>query len=80
MLFIPHADQPWIVLEFLPHGDLKTFLTVSLIVACISHCISLITIIQKKKQPWPVKKLVKYMLDVATGMHYISDKGLIHRV
>ena len=78
MLFIPHADQPWIVLEFLPHGDLKTFLTVSLIVACTSHYISLITIIQKKKQP--VNKLVKYMLDVATGMHYISDKGLIHRV
>ena len=78
MLFIPHADQPWIVLEFLPHGDLKTFLTVSLIVVCTSHYISLITIIQKKKQP--VNKLVKYMLDVATGMHYISDKGLIHRV
>jgi hypothetical protein len=28
----------------------------------------------------PVKRLFKYMLDVATGMHYISEKGLIHRV
>ena len=26
------ADEPWIVLEYLPHGDLKKFLTVSGIV------------------------------------------------
>ena len=32
----PHADQPWIVLEFLPYGDLKHFLTVSLIVCIIA--------------------------------------------
>ena len=23
---------------------------------------------------------MKYMLDIAIGMHYISEKGLIHRV
>ena len=35
------AEQPWIVLEFLTHGDLKTFLTVSLTVAP-SHCVKII--------------------------------------
>ena len=25
-------------------------------------------------------QLVKYMIDVAMGMHYIAEKGLIHRV
>ena len=24
--------------------------------------------------------MVKYMVDVAMGMHYISEKGLVHRV
>ena len=28
----------------------------------------------------PVDQLVKYMIDVAMGMHYIAEKGLIHRV
>ena len=28
----------------------------------------------------PFTKLFKYMLDIATGMHYISEKGLVHRV
>jgi hypothetical protein len=28
----------------------------------------------------PVDKLVKYMLDISMGMHYIAAKGLIHRV
>ena len=27
-----------------------------------------------------MKTLLKYMLDVALGMHYISEKGLVHRV
>eukprot|EP00731_Ephydatia_muelleri_P032022 Em0023g529a len=29
--------------------------------------------------PRPIKQLVKYMIDVAMGMHYISEKGLVHR-
>lgn len=28
----------------------------------------------------PIKALIRYMLDVALGMHYISEKGLVHRV
>ena len=27
-----------------------------------------------------MSQLVKYMLDIAMGMHYISAKGLIHKV
>ena len=30
--------------------------------------------------PRPVRKLIKYMLDVAMGMLFISEKGLVHRV
>lgn len=28
----------------------------------------------------PVVVLIRYMLDVAVGMHYIAEKGLVHRV
>ena len=28
----------------------------------------------------PVEQLVKYMIDVAMGMHYLAEKGLVHRV
>ena len=27
-----------------------------------------------------MKQLVKYMIDIAMGMHYISERGLVHRV
>ena len=56
-----HADvpAPWIVLEFLTNGDLKSFLS---------------------KNSKPLSKLVKYMVDVSMGMHYLSERGLVHRV
>ena len=25
-------------------------------------------------------QLVKYMVDIAMGMHYLAEKGLVHRV
>ncbi len=53
------VPAPWIVLEYLHNGDLKSFLS---------------------KNKRPLTKLVKYMVDVSMGMHYISEKGLIHRV
>ena len=28
----------------------------------------------------PVPQLVRYMIDIAMGMHYISERGLVHRV
>ena len=33
-----------------------------------------------QRNPRPVGVLIKYMLDIAMGMHYIADKGLVHRV
>ena len=27
-----------------------------------------------------METLVKYMVDVAMGMHYIAERGLVHRV
>ncbi|KAL5457393.1 hypothetical protein EMCRGX_G034645 [Ephydatia muelleri] len=52
------ADSDLIVLEYLPFGDLKAYLT--------------------KTAP-SRKQLLKYMTDVASGMHYISERGLVHR-
>eukprot|EP00731_Ephydatia_muelleri_P032043 Em0023g550a len=53
-----NQESSSIVLEYLPNGDLKHFLTAN---------------------PRPTKQLVKYMIDVAMGMHYISERGLVHR-
>ncbi|KAL5457396.1 hypothetical protein EMCRGX_G034648 [Ephydatia muelleri] len=53
-----NQESSSIVLEYLPNGDLKQFLTAN---------------------PRPIKQLVKYMIDVAMGMHYISERGLVHR-
>ncbi|CAI8050077.1 Ephrin type-A receptor 8 (Fragment) [Geodia barretti] len=52
------VPSPWIVLEYMEHGDLKSFLT---------------------KNERSVQQMVKYMVDVAMGMHYISERGLVHR-
>ena len=37
-------------------------------------------IVSPQKNERPVKLLVKYMIDIAMGMHYISERGLVHRV
>jgi serine/threonine protein kinase len=55
---MPDVPSPWIVLEYMEHGDVKSFLT---------------------KNERSVQQLVKYMVDVAMGMHYISERGLVHR-
>ena len=45
------------------------------------YCHSIILIdVNLQQNDRPVEELVKYLLDVATGMHYISEKGLVHRV
>ena len=41
--------------------------------------IVLISFILQKHQR-PIEKLVKYMIDVSMGMHYLSERGLVHRV
>ncbi|KAL5503422.1 hypothetical protein EMCRGX_G010370 [Ephydatia muelleri] len=49
---------PAMVMEYLPHSDLKTFLS---------------------NNPRSTPKLVKYMIDIAMAMNYVSEKGLVHR-
>ena len=33
-----------------------------------------------QKNDRPASKLVKYMIDIAMAMNYVSGKGLVHRV
>ena len=42
--------------------------------------VQLCKIVSPQKNERPVKLLVKYMIDIAMGMHYISERGLVHRV
>lgn len=67
----------WIVMEYLPNGDLKTFLSVS--VRSSIKVRFYFNIFTQCKKP-TVSCLLKYMLDISMGMHYLSAKGLVHRV
>ena len=33
-----------------------------------------------QKNERSVDQLIKYMIDVAMGMHYLTERGLVHRV
>ena len=64
------------VMEYLPHSDLKTFLTVcTYIVRSYAP-----PMCHPQKNDRPASKLVKYMIDIAMAMNYVSGKGLVHRV
>ncbi|XP_020569511.1 LOW QUALITY PROTEIN: tyrosine-protein kinase receptor TYRO3 [Oryzias latipes] len=56
---------PMVVLPFMKHGDLHTFLLLS----------------RLGDQPFdlPQQTLVQFMLDIAKGMEYLSSKNIIHR-
>ncbi|KAM4541777.1 tyrosine-protein kinase receptor TYRO3 isoform 4-T4 [Odontesthes bonariensis] len=56
---------PMVVLPFMKHGDLHTFLLLS----------------RLGDQPFdlPAKTLVQFMLDISRGMEYLSSKNIIHR-
>ncbi|KAL5503412.1 hypothetical protein EMCRGX_G010360 [Ephydatia muelleri] len=58
-IVIEGRQFPAMVMEYLPHSDLKTFLS---------------------NNPRSTPKLVKYMIDIAMAMNYVSEKGLIHRL
>ncbi|KAM3870919.1 tyrosine-protein kinase receptor TYRO3 [Diretmus argenteus] len=56
---------PMVILPFMKHGDLHTFLLLS----------------RLGEQPFDLslQTLVRFMLDVARGMEYLSSKSIIHR-
>uniref|UniRef100_A0A8C5WLD8 Tyrosine-protein kinase receptor TYRO3 n=1 Tax=Leptobrachium leishanense TaxID=445787 RepID=A0A8C5WLD8_9ANUR len=56
---------PMVILPFMKHGDLHTFLLMSRIG---EEPISL-----------PIQTLVKFMIDICSGMEYLSSKSFIHR-
>ena len=60
------------------HGDLKSFLTVNNQHPTFSPKMIFLIFLQKNQRT--VQQLVKYMVDIAMGMHYISSRGLVHRV
>ena len=77
-------DVPWLVLQYFPNGDLKKYLIVSFdqyyyyIIADIMYTHFSLQI--KQNNEHSVDQLIKYMINVAMGMHYITEKGLVHRV
>ncbi|XP_041827393.1 tyrosine-protein kinase receptor TYRO3 [Melanotaenia boesemani] len=56
---------PMVVLPFMKHGDLHTFLLLS----------------RLGDEPFdlPLQTLVQFMLDISRGMEYLSSKSIIHR-
>lgn len=37
-------------------------------------------LVTQTNSPKSPERLVKYMVDVAMGMHYLAERGLVHRV
>ncbi|KAJ1106099.1 hypothetical protein NDU88_003502 [Pleurodeles waltl] len=57
--------MPMLVLPFMRHGDLRSFL--------------LVTQHQEMPMTVPLRILVGFLVDIAAGMEYLSSRGLIHR-
>ncbi|KAM6912838.1 tyrosine-protein kinase receptor TYRO3 [Xenentodon cancila] len=56
---------PMVVLPFMKHGDLHTFL--------------LLSRLGDQPQELALQTLVQFMLDISRGMEYLSSKNIIHR-
>ncbi|XP_030069639.1 tyrosine-protein kinase receptor TYRO3 [Microcaecilia unicolor] len=56
---------PMVILPFMKHGDLHTFLLMSRI----------------GEEPFniPIQTLIRFMIDICSGMEYLSAKNFIHR-
>lgn len=72
--------ENWIVLQYFQNKDLKSFLMVLTYCIVCKHPgkIKCIMFVQTHRRS--LKSLMKYMIDVAMGMHYLSERGLVHRV
>uniref|UniRef100_A0A670ZY80 receptor protein-tyrosine kinase n=1 Tax=Pseudonaja textilis TaxID=8673 RepID=A0A670ZY80_PSETE len=57
--------SPVVILPFMKHGDLHSFLLYSRLGESPVHL--------------PMQMLVKFMVDIASGMEYLSSKNFIHR-
>ncbi|XP_075059859.1 tyrosine-protein kinase Mer [Mixophyes fleayi] len=57
--------KPMVILPFMKYGDLHSFLLSSRIGSGPKHV--------------PLQTLVKFMIDIATGMEYLSSKNFLHR-
>ena len=69
-------------MEYLPNGDLKNYLIVSvhMHVANLLALDLLLLLLLLQYNKHTVSSLLKYMLDISMGMHYLSAKGFVHRV
>ncbi|XP_069588635.1 tyrosine-protein kinase receptor TYRO3 [Ranitomeya imitator] len=56
---------PMVILPFMKHGDLHTFLLMSRI--------------GEEPITLPIQTLVRFMIDICSGMEYLSSKSFIHR-
>lgn len=84
-IYIIVSEIPMVVSELLPNGDLKTFLQVLIranatyiLFTDVVFCLFVLFLLQKNKRPG--ENLLSYMLDISMGMHYLAQKGLVHRV
>ncbi|XP_048380831.1 tyrosine-protein kinase Mer-like [Stegostoma tigrinum] len=59
------VPMPMVILPFMPHGDLRNFLLNS------RH--------RKKPMYIPLQIILKFMIDIASGMEYLSNRGFLHR-
>lgn len=56
---------PMVILPFMKHGDLHTFLLMSRI--------------GEEPITLPIQTLIRFMIDICSGMEYLSSKNFIHR-
>ncbi|XP_032956797.1 tyrosine-protein kinase Mer isoform X1 [Rhinolophus ferrumequinum] len=59
------TPKPMVILPFMKYGDLHTYLLYSRLDTGPKHI--------------PVQTLVKFMLDIAQGMEYLSNRNFLHR-
>ncbi|XP_067877926.1 tyrosine-protein kinase receptor TYRO3-like isoform X2 [Heterodontus francisci] len=59
------VPMPMVILPFMPHGDLRSFLLNS------KHRNNAVQV--------PLQIFLKFMIDIASGMEYLSNQGFLHR-